>query len=483
MAVNNQELQNYLSLFNDPNSAQALDMIIANPQSVLQNRFFQLPNYQLLYGNTSDGAMIPPTAPTAPNLSSIQQQITNQQMMDYVKQNTSREGELLYYTGAGSVPGVTMTQGGGSYFNFPTGRQGVRSSDYEGYLTVPSIKSAIQQQLAPALFDSAQSTYNKQFADYQSTLQAQAQKAAMPPEAVRNPALVPSNTSNAPVERYLASPEYQLFNPAVPEGTKVTDLAEPIPSRPEALTQEQFFANPLYGLMFGAGNTQANPTDRFRADPGYQFQMDEGLRAITNQAAARGLLESGPMLKEMQNYAGGLADQNYQRWLGNQSNLYNNLSNQQQTQYQQDIGNRALKQNEFQTFLQNQAGLFNNYQSQLANVSSMGAGQTGNQNAFNLGSYQGSAQLGTGANQAQAAQNTGSNISSLFANQGVYGGNAYMGNAAAQANNIFQAQGMNAQIQSANNANQAGTFNSLFGGIGSYLGNQQQGGGINGYRY
>ncbi|MCP1173799.1 hypothetical protein [Ralstonia chuxiongensis] len=47
------------------------------------------------------------------------------------------------------------------------------------------------------------------------------------------------------------------------------------------------------------------------ATPGYQFTLDQGLRAVQNSAAARGLGTSGAALKGASSYATGLADSTY----------------------------------------------------------------------------------------------------------------------------------------------------------------------------
>lgn len=46
-------------------------------------------------------------------------------------------------------------------------------------------------------------------------------------------------------------------------------------------------------------------------EPGYAFARDEGLRAITNSAAARGLVRSGGNLKALASWNNALASQNY----------------------------------------------------------------------------------------------------------------------------------------------------------------------------
>lgn len=50
---------------------------------------------------------------------------------------------------------------------------------------------------------------------------------------------------------------------------------------------------------------------QLQATPGYQFTLDQGLKAVQNSAAARGLGVSGASLKGAATYATGLADSTY----------------------------------------------------------------------------------------------------------------------------------------------------------------------------
>jgi hypothetical protein len=61
--------------------------------------------------------------------------------------------------------------------------------------------------------------------------------------------------------------------------------------------------------------------NQFRADPGYQFRLDEGLNALDKQAAARGGLISGRALKAAARYGQDYA-----------SNEYTNAFNRYQTE-------------------------------------------------------------------------------------------------------------------------------------------------------
>ncbi|CFB63157.1 hypothetical protein [Pandoraea apista] len=65
-------------------------------------------------------------------------------------------------------------------------------------------------------------------------------------------------------------------------------------------------ANPLLSASFTAP-TAAEAA----ATPGYQFTLDQGLKAAQNSASARGLGASGAALKGAEAYATGLADSTY----------------------------------------------------------------------------------------------------------------------------------------------------------------------------
>lgn len=54
--------------------------------------------------------------------------------------------------------------------------------------------------------------------------------------------------------------------------------------------------------------------DGFQASPGYQFRLDEGVKAAEHSAAARGLLGSGGTVKAIQRYGEGLASSEYENY-------------------------------------------------------------------------------------------------------------------------------------------------------------------------
>ena len=73
----------------------------------------------------------------------------------------------------------------------------------------------------------------------------------------------------------------------------------------------------------------------FQADPGYAFRLQEGLKGLDRQAAARGGLISGAALKAAQRYGQDVASNEYQnaynRYNQNRSQRYQMLTGQQTT--------------------------------------------------------------------------------------------------------------------------------------------------------
>ena len=71
-------------------------------------------------------------------------------------------------------------------------------------------------------------------------------------------------------------------------------------------------------------------TEDFEADPGYQFRVEEGMKALDRTASARGSVLSGGAIKAAQRYNSGLASQEYgnafNRFQIEQANRYNRLA-------------------------------------------------------------------------------------------------------------------------------------------------------------
>lgn len=124
-----------------------------------------------------------------------------------------------------------------------------------------------------------------------------------------------------------------------------------------------------------------NPTmAELEATPGYRFTLDQGLKGVTNQMSAQGLIGSGAQGKALADYASGLASNTYNQ------QLQNHLA-QEQTRINTGISN-------FQT-------AFGADQAEKTNLYNRLIGVTG------LGQ---SAAAGTGTLGAQTGANIGSNI-------------------------------------------------------------------------
>lgn len=76
----------------------------------------------------------------------------------------------------------------------------------------------------------------------------------------------------------------------------------------------------------GEGVTPGSPEDlsaygkyNYQKDPGYQFRMDEGVKALDRSAASRGILNSGGQLRRLTRYGQDYASNEYQ-------NVYNRIA-------------------------------------------------------------------------------------------------------------------------------------------------------------
>ena len=136
---------------------------------------------------------------------------------------------------------------------------------------------------------------------------------AMSSRAARKGAKAQANAANQATEA-----ELQMFNQS---------RADQMPW----LTQGKNSLQQLAGLMApGKQLARSFGSADFRADPGYQFRLREGMRGVENSAAARGGLLSGNALKALANYSQQSASNEYMnaynRFSNDQSNLYNRLA-------------------------------------------------------------------------------------------------------------------------------------------------------------
>lgn len=107
------------------------------------------------------------------------------------------------------------------------------------------------------------------------------------------------------------------------QDSNATQLAMFNQNRSDLAPWRQAGVNALTQLNAGAqpGGNLLRPFSMsdFQADPGYNFRLKEGMRALEQSAAARGGLLSGNMLKGISRYGQDSASQEY----GNAYNRYN----------------------------------------------------------------------------------------------------------------------------------------------------------------
>lgn len=106
-----------------------------------------------------------------------------------------------------------------------------------------------------------------------------------------------------------------------------------LPPAPQATTKTTYDLVPGSDGSYGVGGDLMKPfgMEDFQADPGYQFRVSEGERALERTAAAKGGALSGGAVRSALRYNSGLASQEYanafDRYNINQSNAYNRLAN------------------------------------------------------------------------------------------------------------------------------------------------------------
>ena len=131
--------------------------------------------------------------------------------------------------------------------------------------------------------------------------------------------------------------------------------------------------NPAAYQFQAPGAFRAPTPDEAAQDPGYQFRLSQGTQAITGNAAARGLLQSGATAQALTRYGQDLASQEYGNVYNRRTQEYANDYNQRMQQNQLAYG-RALAANtdayqrglqEFQSRQNAQASRWNQF-SQLA---------------------------------------------------------------------------------------------------------------------
>ena len=182
--------------------------------------------------------------------------------------------------------------------------------------------------------------------------------------------------------------------------------------------QEPFRQTGVNALADYGAASQYTPfgMSQFQADPGYQFRMSEGLKALERSAASRGLLQSGGTLKDITRFGQDAASQEYQNAF--QRYLTERQARLQPLEYRIGLGQAAAS---------GQAGNIGSTATNVGNLTtSLGnirsAGIMGQSNAFTgaLGNVAGLASQGAEAyGQYQAAQPYQNYLRSITP-QGIY---------------------------------------------------------------
>ncbi|HXJ61898.1 MAG TPA: hypothetical protein VNU68_35110 [Verrucomicrobiae bacterium] len=138
----------------------------------------------------------------------------------------------------------------------------------------------------------------------------------------------------------------------------------------------------------GAGGTGAGNIDprTFQGSPGYQYQLQQGTNAVTNSAHGN---VGGNALRALQQTGQGLANQNFNQYLGNFSGAWGNL-----------LGNLSNLAGSGQNAAANLGGIGTGVASQIgANTigggNALAAGQVGGANAITGGFGQAGTAIGS----------------------------------------------------------------------------------------
>jgi hypothetical protein len=169
-----------------------------------------------------------------------------------------------------------------------------------------------------------------------------------------------------------------------------------------ALTQMQYgqYSNPTPWKDFSMSD--------YQQDPGYQFRLSEGLKALDRTAAARGGLLSGATLKGAQRYGQDLASQEYNAAYGRYNTDQANRIGQENTGYNRlaalaGVGQTANSQ--LNAAGQNFANAGSNIYGNLGSATAAGINAAGTAGAAGInaaGQSYAAGQLGTGNSWANA---------------------------------------------------------------------------------
>lgn len=164
-----------------------------------------------------------------------------------------------------------------------------------------------------------------------------------------------------------------------------------------------------------------NGVPDWSTDPGYEFRVKEGQKALERSAAAKGTLLTGGTLKGLNQYAQNVASDEYQTIYNRKFNEWQTDYNKAQAEYTQKY-NKAIGeyQQAFNVFSNNQGNIYN----RLAGLAGLGQSSTGQLGANALGYAQ--LNSNTLANNANSLASLYSSIGNSQAAGTVGSANAWM---------------------------------------------------------
>ena len=206
-----------------------------------------------------------------------------------------------------------------------------------------------------------------------------------------------------------------------------------------SLTQGYAQNGPLYNAMIQNGTAANNKATQmatngfglsnFQQDPGYAFNMQQGLNAINNSQSVRGGALSGGAQKAMSGYAQQNASNEYQ-------NAYNRFASQQGQL--SSLGNQGL------SATSGLAQLGSNYSAQMANLQTGMGNSQASETLGKAGAF--ASAFGSSGQTAQANQGTSMSgilqgLSSMFGSGASYSGMAQTDNSADNAMALGESSG------------------------------------------
>ena len=264
---------------------------------------------------------------------------------------------------------------------------------------------------------------------------------------------VPMSTapSTEALSKFFQTPGYQLrFGGAGAATDPNASVLARFAQSPEAMallqgydpnaTNLQNFGRSAQAQLMGGYDPSRTLAENFQVDPGYEFALEQGQRALTNQAATRGLLESGAFAKDLVGFGQGMANQQYGGYLQRLNSAYG--------------GYQGMLGGSLGSYMSSLTSNFGDYQNRLAAISGQGLQPT------MLASNQISTNLGNLLPQLQSRY--GETGAGIYTGIGSDQQNALLAAGAARAGGSYNQANMSQQ--------QSAGMGKLFGGAGQAIG-------------